>query len=137
MIVADTNVVSEPLRRDPDPRVLAWLSANEAWLAVTTITVAELFYGALRLSAGRRRTALLAAIEVLVRDAGDRLLSFDESAARSAAELRVTRERVGRPTSSEDLMIAAIAHAHAAAVATRNVADFEGFGVGVVDPWLV
>lgn len=136
MIVADTNVLSEPLRRQPDTRVLAWLSANEDRLAVTTITVAELSYGALRLSAGRRRTALLAAIEALVREAGDRLLTFDESAARAAAELRVTRERTGRPTSSEDLMVAAIADAHAATVATRNVADFEGFGVDVVNPWL-
>ena len=59
----------------------------------------------------------------------------DEAAVRSAAELRVTRERSGRPTSTEDLMIAAIAHSRGAAVATRNVADFHGFGVSVVDPW--
>jgi predicted nucleic acid-binding protein len=135
VIVADTNVLSEPLRRDPDARVLAWLAAHEGDLAVTIVTVTELLYGAQRLSAGSRRTALLEAIEALVRDSRDRLLVFDEAAARAAAELRVARDRAGRPTSTEDLMIAAIAQARGALVATRNVADYEGFGVGLVNPW--
>lgn len=135
MIVADTNVLSEPLRRRPDARVLAWLAAHETDLAVTTVTVSELLYGAQRLSTGRRRTALLEAIDALVRDSRDRLLVFDGAAARAAAELRVARDRAGRPTSTEDLMIAAIAQAHGAVVATRNVGDYEGFGVGVVNPW--
>ena len=135
MIIADTHVLSEPLRRDPDPRVLAWLLANQADLAVTTITVAELLFGALRLPEGRRRRLLLASIEELIVEAGARLLTFDERAARAAAELRMKRERAGHPTSTEDLMIAAIARARGALVATRNTSDFEGFGVGVVDPW--
>ncbi|HEY5786331.1 MAG TPA: type II toxin-antitoxin system VapC family toxin [Microlunatus sp.] len=135
MIIADTNVLSEPLRREPDARVLAWLVAHQDDLAVTTITVAELLHGARRLPDGRRREVLLESIERLVLDAGDRLLAFDVEAARAAAELRVAREQAGRPTSSEDLMIAAIARAHDSLVATRNTADFEGFGVGVLDPW--
>ena len=135
MIIADTNVLSEPLRREPDARVLAWLVAHQDDLAVTTITVAELLYGAKRLPDSRRREVLLESIEQLILDAGDRLLTFDEEAARSAGELRVARAKAGRPTSSEDLMIAAIAHAHGAQVATRNTADFEGFGVAVLDPW--
>ena len=135
MIIADTNVLSEPLRRDPDARVLAWLLANQADLAVTTITVAELLFGAIRLPEGRRRRLLLASIEELMLEAGDRLLTFDERAARAAAELRMERESAGRPTSTEDLMIAAIARTHGAFVATRNTSDFGGFGVGVLDPW--
>ncbi|HEY5981008.1 MAG TPA: type II toxin-antitoxin system VapC family toxin [Microlunatus sp.] len=135
MIIADTNVLSEPLRREPDARVLAWLIAHQDDLGVTTITVAELLHGARRLPDGRRRELLLESIDQLVLSAGDRLLAFDEEAARAAAELRVAREKAGRPTSSEDLMIAAIALAHGALVATRNTSDFGGFGVGVLDPW--
>lgn len=135
MIVADTNVLSEPLRREPDRRVLAWLTAHQSDIAVTTITVAELLFGAHRLPSGRRRNLLIEAIDELIQDAGECLLTFDERAARSAADLRVARETVGRPTSSEDLMIAAIAHAHGAAVATRNVTDFDGFDVEVINPW--
>lgn len=135
MIVVDTNVLSEPLRRQPDPSVLRWLAENAATIAITTITVTELLYGALRLRSGRRRTALLEAIDELVRNAGDRLLSFDEAAARTAASLRVARDKAGRPVSVEDTMIAAIAHAHGAAVATRNISDFGGLGLALIDPW--
>lgn len=137
MIVADTNVLSEPLRRHPDAGVLAWLQAHEAELAVTTVTIAELLYGARRLPEGARRVLILTAIEALIDEADERLLAFDEAAARAAAELRVAREISGRPTSTEDLMIAAIAHSRGATVATRNVADFHGFGVSVVNPWAV
>jgi predicted nucleic acid-binding protein len=136
VIVADTNVLSEPLRKRPDPAVLAWLSQHRHELTLTTITVSELLYGAHRLRAGRRREELLAAIEELIRDSRDRLLGFDEAAARMAASLRVARARVGAPVSTEDLMIAAIARANGASVATRNVAHFDGFSIEVVNPWM-
>lgn len=135
MIVADTNVLSEALRRVPDSKVLAWLEAHDWQLAVTTVSIAELLFGAQRLPEGRRRAMLVESIDLLVRDVADRLWVFDEAAARSAAALRVARQAAGRPTSTADLMISAIAAAHGASVATRNVADFEGFGVPVVNPW--
>ncbi|MFD7159916.1 type II toxin-antitoxin system VapC family toxin [Kribbella sp. NPDC059898] len=135
MIVADTNVLSEPLRKEPDKAVLRWLADNGSDLAITSVTVHELLYGVLRLPEGRRRTALGAAVDRLIAAAQDRLLSYDESAARAHAQLRRTRSTAGKPTSLEDGMIAAIALSHGAPVATRNVAHFTGFGVEVVDPW--
>lgn len=136
MIIVDTNVLSEPLRMKPEPAVLAWLANQAEHVALTTISVAELLYGAERLAPGRRRTELLDAIESLVRSAGERVLSFDEGAARAAASLRVAREAAGKPVSAEDLQIAGIALARGAAVATRNVTHFDGFGVDVIDPWV-
>jgi predicted nucleic acid-binding protein len=135
VIVVDTNVISEPLRRTPEPRVVTWLANHGPEIAITTVTVHELLYGARRLPKGRRRTALTEAIESLTRGAGDRILEYDEEAARSHAAIRAARADAGRVTSVEDGMIAAIATAHRAVVATRNVTDFEGFGVQIVDPW--
>jgi toxin FitB len=135
VIVVDTNVWSEPLRATPSPAVLAWLADAAANLAITTITVAELLYGAQRLPEGRRKVDLIAAIERLIRAAGDRVLSYDEPAARAHASRRAARESVGRVTSVEAGMVAAIAVVHGAKVATRNVTDFEGLGVEVVNPW--
>ncbi|GAA1126943.1 type II toxin-antitoxin system VapC family toxin [Kribbella jejuensis] len=135
MIVADTNVLSEPLSKEPNKAVLSWLANNGADLAITSITVHELLYGVLRLPEGRRRTALGAAVDRLVTSAQDRVLSYDEEAAKAHAQLRVARATTGKSTSVEDGMIAAIALSRGATVATRNVAHFEGFGVEVVNPW--
>ncbi|WP_405058383.1 type II toxin-antitoxin system VapC family toxin [Kribbella sp. NBC_01505] len=135
MIVADTNVLSEPLRKAPSAAVLAWLADNGPELAITTVTVSELLYGVRRLPEGRRRTNLTEAVERLIRAAQDRLLDYDEEAARAHASIRVARAAAGRATSVEDGMIAAIAASQGAVVATRNVADFAGFGVEVVNPW--
>jgi predicted nucleic acid-binding protein len=135
VIVVDTNVLSEPLQRTPDPGVLAWLAEHGHEIALTAITVHELLYGVQRLPKGKRRTGLAEAIERLIRGAGDRVLEYDEEAARTHATLRVARETTGQVSSVEDGMIAAIAVAHRAVLATQNVTDFEGFGVQVVNPW--
>ncbi|MBS3179128.1 MULTISPECIES: type II toxin-antitoxin system VapC family toxin [unclassified Pseudoclavibacter] len=135
MIVVDTNVLSEPLRREPDRRVLEWLARNATQIALTTITVAELRYGAMRLPEGTRRTALLLAVDRLVAEAGDRVCSFDVEAARAYASIRSEREARGTSISVEDTMIAAICLARGYALATSNVGDFDDVGLSLVDPW--
>lgn len=133
MIVADTNVLSEPLRPRPEPRVLAWLAEHGEELAITTITVGELLYGARRLPQGKRKDELIAAVESLVASAAERVLPYDERAAQRYAELRTRREAEGRSVSVEDTMIAAICLAGGHDVATRNVRDFDD-AVRVHDP---
>jgi predicted nucleic acid-binding protein len=137
VIVADTNVFSEPLRFEPDEGVLSWLARHQAEIAITSVTVAELFYGVHRLPEGRRRTGLLHGVEAIVHRAATsgRVLDFDESAAREYAVLRAEWDAAGRPGGVEDTMIAAIARVAGAVVATRNVRDFADTGVAVIDPW--
>ena len=135
MLVADTNVISEPLRSSPNPRVLEWLAAHHAELAITSITIGELMYGALRLPHGRRREALVAAIDQLMTSAGARVLDFDQSAAVQYAHLRASRESKGLTISVEDNMIAAICLASGCNQATRNVKGFEDAGITLHDPW--
>ncbi len=83
--------------------------------------------------AGARRERLIAAIDAIL--TGSRILPYDERAAREYARMQEARRGDGRPLAVEDGMIAAIAAVHRAAVATRNIEDFDGLGIDVVDPW--
>ena len=137
MIVLDTNVLSEALRPSPSPAVMGWLAAQEPLsVFTTTITQAEILYGIEALPAGKRKGRLLAAVEsMFAEEFGGRILPFDEDAARAFAGIVAGRDRAGRPISQFDAMIASIARVRHAAVATRNTADFENTGIGVIDPW--
>jgi toxin FitB len=137
MIVLDTNVLSELMRRRPAPRVVEWVDEQDASaLAITAITVAELLYGVARLRDGARKGKLASAVHALVReDFAGRVLPFDVAAASEYADLVSERERQGRPVSAADGQIGAICRHRRARLATRNVRDFEATGVVVLDPW--
>lgn len=137
MILIDTNVVSELMRPAPAPAVLAWFAGrNAADLFLSAVSEAELRTGAAYLPAGRRREGLVTAIDAMVaEDFGGRVLPFDSAAAKSYAVIAAARRAAGQPIAEADCQIAAIAHAQSAAVATRNVADFRGCGVEIIDPW--
>ena len=137
MLILDTNVVSELMRPAPDERVAAWVEAQPLEiLALTAITIAELLYGLDILPDGHRKADLQGRLDaVLRRGFTGRVLPFDQPAAQAYARLKGDRERSGRPLPGYDAMIAAIACVHGAGVATRNVADFQGCGLTVVDPW--
>ncbi|MDE0409046.1 MAG: type II toxin-antitoxin system VapC family toxin [Alphaproteobacteria bacterium] len=137
MIVLDTNVVSELMRKAPNPAVETWAWGYAAEdLFFSAIGEAELRYGAAIAPPGRRRDTLLSDIEATLLEAfGNRVLPFDSGAARAYAEIVAARRAAGRPVSQSDSQIAAIARSRGMAVATRNVRDFEGAGVAVVDPW--
>ena len=136
MIILDTNVVSELMRPAGDPRVLSWMrETSEGDLATTAITVAEIEYGLARLPDGSRADALRTAASGLWESFATTILPFDVAAARNYGSLMAARDRAGRPTSAFDAQIAAIAKVHRAKVATRNVADFQGMGLKLIDPW--
>lgn len=137
MIVLDTNVVSELMRPSPASMVKSWIATQpRGSLFTTTITRAEVLFGALLLPEGRRRGDLLARAESLFEeDFREQLLDFDRDAARHFAALAAQRKSQGRPIGIMDAQIAAIARSRGAAVATRDVADFRDCGIEVIDPW--
>ena len=137
MIVLDTNVLSEAVRPAPARRVLDWLAAQPpSSLFTTTVTEAEFLYGLALLPAGKRRTSLEeAARRMFEQDFAQRVLPFDRAAASAFATIAATRRKKGQPISEFDAQIAAIARTHGAAVATRNVGDFQDCGIEIVDPW--
>lgn len=136
-VLLDTNVVSELIRKSPDPAVEAWVSGHVLEdLYFSAIGEAELRYGAAILPAGRRRETLVSEIEGMLRDAfGDRVLPFDSNAAREFAEIAAKRRSIGRRMAPADCQIAAIARSLNVAVATRNVRDFDDINVEVINPW--
>ena len=137
MILLDTNIVSELLRKTPEPRVEAWLSAQEgAEVYLSAVSEAELRLGVAVMPTGRRRNALASMIDDILReDFRARILPFDSPAAAAYAAIASDRRAAGQPISQFDCQIAAVARAHGAAVATRNVRDFEGCGIDIIDPW--
>ena len=137
MIILDTNVVSEIMRVSPEPAVSRWISSQKQKdVYLTTVTVAELGYGVSRLEKGRKQRELQKTLdEVLEVDYLDRILPFDETAAREYAHLAAEREAVGLSVKDFDCLILAIASVHGATVATRNVKHFAGSGVRIINPW--
>ncbi|MCZ0937408.1 MAG: type II toxin-antitoxin system VapC family toxin [Caldilineaceae bacterium] len=137
MFVLDTNVISELMRESPHSEVLAWLDNQlTSALFVTTITEAEIRTGIALLPEGKRRRGLTAAAE---RTFGalfsERVLPFDSEAARAYAEIASGRRMAGHPISQADCQIAAITRSQGLSIATRDVNDFEGCGIDVLNPW--
>jgi toxin FitB len=137
MILLDTNVISEPLRRAPEARVIEWIDAQPMeTLFLSAMTVAGLRAGVALLPAGRRRAALHQSLEkqVLPLFAG-RVLPFDLACTNAYAELlaKVRKSRSGIETA--DACIAAVAIANAFAVATRDTGPFQAAGLTVINPW--
>lgn len=138
MILLDTNVMSEPLRQAPEPRVIAWIDAQPMeTLYLCAITVAELRVGVALLPAGKRRTALHENLEkrVLPLFAG-RVLPFDLPSTQAYAALMAKARKADLAVATGDGYIAAIAAANGFAVATRDTAPFEAAGAVVMNPWL-
>ena len=136
MIILDTNVVSELMRPEPAPQVATWVRGRDRReLRMTSITLGEIRYGIARLPDGRRKQILLDTADDIFRAFSDQILPVDAAAAEHYAIVASTRERAGKPIPGFDALIAAVCRSRGAALATRNVPDFEGTGVEVIDPW--
>jgi len=131
--LVDANVLSEPTKPAPDPRVVDWLRAHERDMAVNPVILGELRFGILILPAGKKRTALERWF-----DAGaGRLhcLSWDADTGLIWAELLARLRKTGQAMPIKESLIAATAIVHSLAIATRNRSDFAKAGVQVVDPF--
>ena len=137
MIVVDTNVISELMRAEPHPAVMAWMAAQpRAQLYTTRINQAEILYGIAGLPRGRRRAALAeAASAMFEEDFAGRILPFEAAAALRYPEIVLARRQAGKPIEKFDALIAATALAAGASIATRDAGGFEECGLNVVNPW--
>ena len=137
MIILDTNVLSNLMRLSPEPLVIDWLDrqpAESVW--ITSVTLFEARLGIALVPRGRRRSSLEAAFNILLEDdLENRVLDFDAQAAAEAATLAAERQRTGRTVDVRDTLIAGIALARRATLATRNTRRFRDLKVRVVDPW--
>ena len=132
MQLADTNVISELMRRQPNPGALAWRDRADAMhgsVTISVVTVDEIFYGLQR----KPNAALLAWFDGFM--AHNQVLDISETIARRAGEMRGLLAARGQVRSQADMLIAATAQVHALTLVTRNVRDFDGCGIAVLNPF--
>ena len=135
MILVDTNVWSELVRLTPDGTVRAWEKAHAPSLSLSTVVIGELLSGAHLLPEGKRRQAYLDGYDTLILQYSDRIAAFDLDAAHHYGSILAFLEKAGRNPTTADAQIAATARSNQMALATRNVKDFEGLGLDLINPW--
>lgn len=132
--ILDTNIFSELSKKEPNKRVLKKFQQHRFVSATCAPVYHELRFGVLKMPAGKRRKELLIFIEGLLEEGID-VLPYDRDAADLHARDRANLVDKGAAPSYVDAQIAAVALAHDAAVATRNVDDFRRFPGLRVDNW--
>jgi predicted nucleic acid-binding protein len=136
----DTNVLSEfNHKQPPDPNVKQWVASTPtSSLYVSVITLSEIRFGIELLADGKRRKQLEQWLEQDLHSwfDGGRILGIDEETGILWARLTAQRQHKGRPlTDILDGLIAATAAKHQLTIVTRDVKDFEGLGVPILNPW--
>ena len=131
--LVDANVLSEATKPSPELKILEWLRANEAELAVDPIILGEIRFGIDRMPPGRRRKRF----ERWFAEGVVNLVCLPIEAATGIrwAQLLARLRASGRAMPFKDSLIAATALVHGLTVATRNVRDFQKAGLKVFDPF--
>lgn len=138
-LLLDTCVISEQTRRQPSEQVRLWLDRQPPEsLHLSVISIAEIRQGIQRLESSERSLDYTTWLDedVLPAFAG-RILPIDLDIAQYWGDIRGRGLREGRPLPLVDSMIAATAAVHGMSIVTRNVKDFEQYGVRIMNPWAV
>jgi predicted nucleic acid-binding protein len=135
VIILDTNVISELMRgAGADAGVLTWLRALPQTPVTTVVNRAEVLAGIAVLPDGRRKDRLREVADRAFDMLGVCLPLTPEGAAEYAA-IVAARRSSGRPIGAMDALVAAVARVSGAELATRDLSDFEGLDLQIVDPW--
>jgi len=135
VIFLDTNVVSETLRKSPDPAVIAWLVRYDAELALPTVTIAEIAFGIAKIQPDQRAVRIEQGLADWRHRFADRIFGLTEEAALAYGEIMGVASRQGLAMSAPDGKIAAIARVNGGRLAARNLADFRTTGLELISPW--
>ena len=127
--LADTNVLGELVKKSPDTHVMQWVQSAQL-IAISAITTEEAHFGL----AWQPNTLKLSLFNALVQNL-HAVYPITESIAQRAGILRGQFQAQGITRSPPDMLIAATAQEHQLIIATRNVRDFVGCGVQVVNPF--
>ena len=137
----DTNIVSEMMRPNPEPRVAAFLDTiAEEGIGLASITVWEILDGIGRLDAGRRRADLAERFKDILETLFEgRLLDWTVADSRVCARVMEEKRRRGEPLDDHlpDAMLAGLASNRKLTVVTRNEKDFRNTGAAIIDPWTI
>lgn len=129
----DTNIVSETLRPKPNEKIMARLKKHQSEIAIAAVVWHELWYGAKRLAASRKRTTIEEYLDQVLAPTVP-ILAYDTRAAEWHAAERARLTRLGKTPSFADGQIAAIAYVNDLILVTLNIADYENFeGIKLAD----
>ena len=133
----DTNIPSELMRPRPEPRVKDWVAAQDiGTLFLSVVSIGELETGFATMRDAERRARLEVSLErYLALLFSGSILPVTRAIATRWGKLDGMRQMAGRPLSVPDGMIAATALEHRLTVVTRNVKDFAGLGLTLINPW--
>ena len=130
----DTNILSVPIAKVPNPEVLRRLERHGNESAIPSVVWHELLYGALRLEPSKRREMILAFLHEVVRKSFP-VLDYDSRAAQWHAEQRSRLEALGLVPPFADGLIAAIASTNGLTLVSANVRDFRNFTNLALEDW--
>lgn len=134
----DTNVISELVKRHPEPKVTTWIAAiDEDLLYLSVLTLGEIRKGVASLPATSRRASLEAWLdhELALRFSG-RILPIDHNVADRWGRISATVAAKKKILPVIDGLLAATALHHNLTLVTRNSSDIEPTSVSVLNPWL-
>ncbi len=133
----DTCLISELVKREPNPGVVNWLDGqDEQTLFLSVLNLGELQKGISKLPDGTKKDELQSWIGLdLVERFTGRILDIDLETALCWGRIQGEAEQTGLKLPVMDSLIAATAAAHGLVVVTRNVRDMERCGVRVCNPW--
>lgn len=135
MILIDTNVISQLTRLQPEAVVFNWIKTNESEILLSTVSLGEMAFGIARLPDGRRKTGLRRLLGLMTDRFSSRTLPYGVYEAQAYGDIMANAEKLGRPMSIPDGMIASSARVLKVPLATRNVKDFETTGLTLFNPW--
>jgi toxin FitB len=136
MIILDTNVVSELMKKSCSLPVAQWIRQHSiAGLYLTSVTVAEIQYGISCLAKSARRDRLAHEANEIFSTFSEYILDFNSQAVHRYGHLAANRKSMGHPISIFDAQIAAIALENNAEIATRNTKNFVGIELKIINPW--
>lgn len=128
-MLIDTNVISELVRPEPEPRVSRWMG-EQRFPALSVITLDEISFG----FAARPKPRAEAAITNLI-ETHFRIIDINAEIARLAGAMRGGLRKSGVQITQADALIAATAKTYGLALATRNTQDFAAVPIHIVNPW--
>jgi toxin FitB len=133
----DTNCISELVRVKPDPHVLHWMdAADESLLYLSVLTLGEIRKGVASLPQSKRRTHLETWLELeLGSRFSGRILGIDAPVADRWGLLAAEAKRKGRSLSAIDGLLGATALHHNLTIVSRNISDFAGLPMPILNPW--
>lgn len=135
MYLADTDLISEPRQKSPNPRVLQWMREHDHHLFLSVITVGEIKKGIELYPDSRKKIELTTWFEGFLEDFEDCVLPYTQTEALAWGTLYAKAQKAGRKPPSLDSLNAAVALHHGFILVTRNEVDYTGTGVHVFNPW--